>query len=285
MNIGFLGAGKVGFTLGKVFSDAGLPVTGYFSRHRESADEAAEFTHTKSYPSVSALLAESDTILFTVPDDALADVYRTVSAHDLTGKQLIHCSGAKTASSVFTGESIPYSAGSLHPLFPISDRYLSYRELPGAFFCLEGDEIFCRQWDKILQDLGCHAFTVPEEKKTQYHAACSMASNLVCGLIRGSFDLLTGCGLTEEEAKQAVWPLAKTNLEHCFREGPTDALTGPVERGDVETVAAHINTIPDPTDNLVYRTVSLKLAEMAEVRHPDRDYSEIHRTLDKESDS
>ena len=68
MKIGFIGAGKVGFSLGKFFTAGGITMTGYFSRHRESAVEAAAFTNTKSYESLATIVKESDALFLTVPD-------------------------------------------------------------------------------------------------------------------------------------------------------------------------------------------------------------------------
>ena len=146
MKIGFTGAGKVGFNLGKYFSEKGVQVTGYYSRHQESAKEAADFTNTKCYDTLEELVNESDAIFLTVPDSAISSVYEEISSFSISGKQIIHCSGAMTAANAFPGIADTGAAGfAIHPLFPFSDKYSAYKDLAGVFFCLEKRPSNCCQ--------------------------------------------------------------------------------------------------------------------------------------------
>ena len=78
MRVGFIGAGKVGVTLGKYFCQHQVEVTGYYSRSIQSAVEAAGFTATNIYADAGDLLAESDVLFFTVPDDAIVSCYEAL---------------------------------------------------------------------------------------------------------------------------------------------------------------------------------------------------------------
>ena len=89
MKIGIIGAGKVGFTLGKFFSQGGVRVTGYYSRDPDSAREAAAFTQSSFYGSLQPLIEDSDAIFITVPDK------------EITNKYICHCSGALSAAEAF----------------------------------------------------------------------------------------------------------------------------------------------------------------------------------------
>ena len=101
MKIGFIGAGKVGFSLGKFFTARGITVTGYFSRHRESAVEAAAFTNTKSYESLADIVKESDALFLTVPDGEITSIYEKLRTCSISGKQICHTSGALSAGEAF----------------------------------------------------------------------------------------------------------------------------------------------------------------------------------------
>ena len=284
MNIGFLGAGKVGFTLGRFFTEEGLPLTGYYNRHREAAEEAARFTGSAMFESMQQLVQMSDVIFFTVPDGAVIPVYRSIPKDLLAGKQLCHCSGALTAEDAFPGAAqAGASILSIHPLFPVSSKSASYRELKGAFFCLEGDTKCVHAWSERLHGFGCPTISVRAADKVRYHAACTISSNLVCALVQESLDLLAACGLSEQTALRALTPLIRSNLEHILEVGPQQALTGPVERNDTGTVAGHLKAIERRSDLDLYRAGSERLTEMAEQRHPDRDYSAMHHQLEKES--
>lgn len=282
MKIGFIGAGKVGFSLGKFLADGKVPVTGYYSRQRESAQEAAAFTGTKAYDDLEQLLTDSDALFLTVPDQAIAGVYKQLTAYDMKGKYICHCSGAMTAEEAFCGIALQGAYGfSIHPLFPISSKYESYRELSDAFFCLEAEEQskqYLCEWEKLLTSLGCRVRGIASDKKVSYHAACAIASNLVCGLLQESMELLIQCGFSKEEALSALKPLAFANLTNALAKGPTEALTGPMERGDVATVAKHLACLNEDEKGL-YLAVSQKLLEMAKRRHMDTSYEEMEQLL------
>lgn len=273
MNIGFIGAGKVGFSLGMFFARGGISVTGYYSRRPGSAQEAAQMTGTKQYESLEALVRASDALLITVPDGAISSVFQQLREFDLTGKQICHCSGTMTAREAFPGvEDTGAYYYSIHPLFPISDKYAAWRELPGAFFCLEGCGPHLPWWEDTLTGLGASVRIIPSQGKAAYHAACAVASNLVCALAKESVDLLAGCGFSQEEALTALAPLMRANLEHLIGKGPCQALTGPVERGDTATVAKHLACLPGEDARQLYRAASRELTRLAEEKHPDVDY-------------
>ena len=279
MKIGFIGAGKVGFTLGKYFAEKGMELTGYCSSSEVSARKAAEFTGSEYFENAEKLIAASDAVFLTVPDGAIKDVYHSLPHEKLKGKQLCHCSGALSSKDAFP-EINEYGAEgtSVHPLFPVSSKYDSYKAIGDAFFCIEGDR--ADEWSRILSDMGNPVRIIESDIKIKYHAACVAASNLVCGLMAESTELLTQCGFSEKEALNAIRPLAMCNTERIFATDPVTALTGPVERNDVSTVKKHLDALGERTDAEIYRSLSLKLTEMAEKRHSGADYSEMKAILD-----
>lgn len=281
MKTGFIGAGKVGCTLGKYFCENGMEITGYYSRSYSSAQFAAEFTGTAAYKGMAELLSSSDTIFITVSDGAIKSVYEQLSRLDISGKTLCHCSGAMTAREAFPDIKKHEASGcSIHPLFPVSSKTDSYKVLSGAFFCIEGDRNIAEKWRDKLRNMGNPARMISGESKSSYHAACAIMSNLVCGLAAVSVELLKNCGFTEKEALAALRPLAENNIKNIFENNPSAALTGPVERNDVGTIKKHLDCIPEGIDSEIYKCVSLKLTELAQLRHPDSDYSELIYLLD-----
>ncbi len=92
MKIGFIGAGKVGVSLGKYFSENGMEISGYISRTERSAREAAEFTGSELFLSPEQLIIGSDAVFLTVTDGAIKDTYLSLPKELLKGKQLCHCS-------------------------------------------------------------------------------------------------------------------------------------------------------------------------------------------------
>ena len=278
MKIGFIGAGKVGFSLGKYLSVNGIGLSGYYSRNLNSAEEAAEFTGSKAFSTPGELIRESTVIFITVPDGAITDVFNNIRELGISGKLICHCSGALSAGEAFPDISTSGAQGlSIHPLFPVSSKYDSYKELRNAFFCLEGDR--ADEWRDILTSLGNPVRIIDGSVKVRYHAACAISSNLVCALAAESVSLLKECGFTADEALQALRPLAMSNISKVFEAGPVSALTGPVERNDVSTVSKHLKCFGTDEERELYTAVSRKLTEVASEKHPETDYSELSKLL------
>lgn len=278
--IGFIGAGKVGVSLGKFFREGGLTVTGYCNRHREAAQAAAEFTESRCFDSAEAVAEASDAIFITVPDKEIREVYGSLRGLDLRGKKICHCSGALSAEEAFPGiEALGATGYSIHPLFPVSDKWTSYKELGSAFFCIEGTGPL-DFWKKTLEDQGARVQEISGDAKVKYHAACAFSSNLVCALADTGLKLLQECGFTETGAREALAPLALSNMKHLLEDGPVQALTGPLERGDAETVRKHLSVLGDGPERELYRAASEVLVSIAECKNPNREYGEIRRILE-----
>lgn len=283
MKTGFIGAGKVGFTLGKFFAANNIHVTGYCSRRRESAKEAAAFTGTTVYDSIGELVQDSDAVFLTVPDSAISSVFEELKEFDLTGRLICHCSGAMTAKEAFPGIRDKGAYGySIHPLFPIHSKYGTYRELAGAFFCIEGDSSYIDCLYEILKSLGLNAKVIASDVKVKYHAACTISSNLVCALVQESLNLMEACGFAESSALEALTPLIESNVRNILKEGPVRALTGPVERNDVSTVRKHLGCFPTQTEENLYRVLSRELIKVAEQKNPHISYTELKNVLNEE---
>lgn len=282
-SIGFIGAGKVGYSLGKLFAINNIPVTGYYSRHGESAKDAANFTDTKYFDSLESIVNCSDVLFLTVPDKEIGFVFQSIKDFNISNKYICHTSGALSSDDAFGNESNDYYTFSIHPLFPVSDKYNSYKELSDAFFCLEGNEEHIVYFEQLFSRLDIKTLSVAKENKIKYHAACAVASNLVCGIIKESVDLLMQCGFSESDALNAIKPLALSNIEHIFEDGLNNALTGPIERNDDSTVLKHINCFESEDDINLYKTVSKKVLEIAKNKNKNNDYSIINNLINKEN--
>ena len=278
MKIGFYGAGRVGCTLGRYFREHGLSVTGFYSRDPGHAEEAAQLTGTSRYETLESLLSENDVLFLTVSDKAIAAVVHQLTdmGEDLLkGKLLCHTSGA-ISSAVFSGTgAFGYS---IHPLLAISNKENSYRDLPQAYFTVEGDAAYLQYWLDLLSGIGLSVKAISADEKVRYHAAAVMASNLVCGLYDMASGELVKCGFTKTEAEQALKGLFLENAKGIVKNGVTAQLTGPLERGDAETVTGHLAALDEDTRN-IYRLLSGKVLDVAERKNPDRDYSAVKDLL------
>lgn len=94
--------------------------------------------------------------------------------------------------------------------------------------------------------------------------------------------LMKQCGFEEDHALKALWPLVVGNIENVCDKGLVGALTGPVERGDIGTVKKHMEVLTGSDKNL-YRLLSLKLLNLAKIKHPQEDYEELIKVLEEEN--
>ena len=140
MRAGFIGAGKVGFTLGKYLAMHGIEISGYYSRTPASAKEAAEFTQSRYYTSIEEITKDSDTLFLTVPDGTISEIWDDMRNLPIKNKNICHCSGSISSTVFFDAEDKGACAYSVHPLYAVSDRYHSYKKLRNAVFSVEGSE-------------------------------------------------------------------------------------------------------------------------------------------------
>ena len=280
LKTGFIGAGKVGFTLGKYLRTHGIEVTGYYSRNTESAGEAAQFTQTKAYEDMGLLIENCDVLFLTVPDGCITSVFEEVKKYPISGKFICHCSGALSSKDAFPEirESGAF-AFSVHPLFAVSDKYHAYEELSDVFIASEGDEDRIHELKAMLNQAGLQVQQIRPEDKTRYHCAAAIASNLVVALISKSVDMLTECGFTPENALSALTPLMTGNIRHIAEDGVINSLTGPVERGDAETVKKHLECFGSEDDKELYTLLSRLLIPVAQARNPERSYRSVKEVI------
>lgn len=293
-NIGFIGAGKVGFTLGKYFIKHGAGLSGYYSKNASSAKDAAEFTGSRQYGRLEELVASSDVLFLTVPDNSIRLVWDELLACgvNLSGKLICHASGSLSSEIFNEAGQCEVTALSLHPLFAISDKYRSFEQLHKAVFTIEGEP---GEWRDTMRNFieGCGNTVelIAAKDKPLYHAAAVVASNFLVGLSYLSSSLLEYCGFSEESAKRALLPLMEGSLKNVISQGTITALTGPVERNDCETVRKHIRALSEMEKNkveqagakeepvlnsqeavLLYQSMTRLLMEIGHSKHKETDY-------------
>lgn len=288
MQIGFVGAGRVGVSLGKYFTSKGRKVAGYYSLSPESTAWAADFTNTKQHHSLEELMGSSDMVFFTVPDDEIESVW--LKAREFATPQdgdpplgrpkrvVAHCSGIHSSHIFSDSRRHGFAAYSIHPLCAVSSREESWRGLGDALFTIEGDESRLTDVTDFFQGLGNRTRVIGAEDKPKYHAAASLASNHMTAVFALAQKLLMDCGFSEGESREELFALAAGNLANIRRQGCAPSLTGPIERGDARTVQLHLSKL-NQEERKVYLANAAILLEIARQKNPDRDYSRMSAAL------
>ena len=261
MKIGFFGAGKVAVSLGKYFKNNGLDIAGFYSKTFASTEFARDFTEPNGYSDLESFVLDCDIIFITTNDDELVNGFNEISNFDLENKIIVNTSGSYS-SSIFSNArelgAFPYS---LHPIYPFSDKETSYKNLGQAVFTLEGAEEKLSLVKALVEGCGNKVILMKGDKKT-YHLACAMASNLTLALLSLSSKYLQKVGFNEEDSIAALRPLVESNINSIFDKGFVNSLTGPVVRGDVDTIEGHLSKLNE-CDNEVYKRLSLELLDLS----------------------
>ena len=282
MKIGFIGAGKVGCSLGKYFKEHDIDVTGYFSKTKSSAQVATNLTGTIMYNDIETILKNNDTLFLTVPDNSIDKLWDYIRNLDIRNKNICHCSGSISSTAFFDAENKGASVYSIHPLCAISDKLIGYKSLKSAVFTIEGSEKNLMKMRSLFKSCGNDIFTIKTDKKALYHAGAVMCSNLVISLYSLGVKALAKSGLDQEVAKQMLMPLLKGNVKNIETLGIEKALTGPVERNDLITLKRHLQAFADNglnDESLIYNILSKELINIAQIKNCKNDYSKMKEVL------
>lgn len=278
MKVGFIGAGKVGYTLGKYLCENGIKVTGYYSKSDDSAKGASNFTNSKQYSNLKNLINDSDTIFITTPDSSISFVWNEIKKFSIQNKLICHCSGS-LSSNIFSDINKYGAYGySIHPMFPISNRFNSYKKFHEAFITIEGNISRIDQVYDLFSDLGNNVILLNNEKKDKYHLANVLVSNCILAIINIASDYLNEYGFSNDEAINALYPLIVTNINNIMDSGIINSLTGPVERNDIDTIIKHCNSI-NKEHLESYKGLSREILKIAELKNGNMDYIQIKKVL------
>ena len=265
-----VGEGRVGLSLAADLSDASgstITVVGR-SRDRPSflrdllgvtylVTRVPEASFCESLD--SQIGADGDPIvIFCVPDDDLAEVAREWSeSMDLTPSAVLHTSGVHSAQALAPWRERGVAVAAWHPLVAVAAP--SRGAFRGVWFGVDGDDVATRVGGELAEGLGGRTHVVRPEGRSHYHAAGVFASNYLVACLRIAVDSLRRA--SEDAELEALLPLAESALRNLGELGLRDGTTGPVARGDVRTVAAHLEVL-DPRRAALYRGLGLELLEL-----------------------
>lgn len=252
MRLIIVGPGRAGMSLALAAHAAGAHVVGLLGRgdisHLARQVEAQALAWDEPFP-------PADLVLLAVRDDAIASVGQRVAT--LAVGPIVHMSGVATLD-VLPGEK----RGSFHPLQTLPDPTAGSQRLAGAAVAIAGSDSTVRDRLHELADLlQMRPFVVDDDKRPLYHAAAAAASNFVVTSLAMADRLFEAAGVDPSHAR----PLTDAVVSNVYRLGPLQALTGPVARGDLATVEAHLTSIAAEAPELLpgFRAMVAETARLA----------------------
>lgn len=290
--IAIIGAGRVGTALGTLLAGRGYPIRGVVCRSLDRAREAVARIGSGTPEVEPARGAKrAGIVLVTVPDHAVVEVTKRIAAKRRfrTNDLLIHTSGALSAEALRVRGTENARCASVHPIQTVADRSGGAQTLRGAFFGVEGDPEAASAGEELVRAIGGHPLVIKPGTKGMYHAAACVASNYLVTLIDASLRMYELAGIARSDAMAALTPLLQGTLANVERLGVPWSLTGPIERGDIETVRAHLEVFAasdHPELERVYRllglhTLSVAKEKMGELSTAHQGLKELLQGIDQ----
>lgn len=266
--IGIIGTGRVGTTLAIALQHTGHTILFGATRDALSAKSllfqartGAPLIPFTDIESLCKLLQQVQVLLLTTADNAILSTSEYLATCDMlqVTRVALHTAGALTSEALAPLAALGIACGSMHPLQTFADIDTALAALPGTHFAVEGHPDAVHVATTFINNLGGQPLHLDGTARVRYHAAAVLASNAITALASVAVDTLD-----TPRALEALLPLLNGAVRALFQRGLPDALTGPIERGDIGTVKAHLAALRDRPQALdVYRSLGRVTAHLA----------------------
>ena len=244
--IGIIGGGAVGGTLARALAAAGGSVQTIMARHVNHAKALARrIPGCRAVATPDEVAAASDLVIVAVPDDAITPLAQSIPWS--AGQRIIHLSGAMSTRALSAAVERGAVVAALHPLMTftraLADAPIGeiQERLRGCVWALETvDDQLRDALRAMVEALGGRVTLLTEDDRIPYHIAGVLASNYVVALMGAAVTLWESFGADAQLAREALLPLLRASVENLATLDPSTALSGPIARGDIGTLRAHL---------------------------------------------
>ena len=267
MPVAILGCGRVGGALAIAMHEAGadaLHLTGQRAEHAAALAERLGGTH---HDTMQQAVDAAHLVIVTVPDDAIEPVVSGLgwSAHHT----VLHCCGLHTLDVLDSARAAGAAVGSLHPLMAITDPNQGAASLSGATFAIEGEGNVQALLERIVAALHGRAVSIAPEQRALYHASAMLVGGYLSALGAEAAALWQQLGLDPQDGIKALTPMMGQVAANLRAQGVPAALAGSVQRGDVGTVQAHLDTLAESSPRSLALYIALARTSLQQAREAD----------------
>ncbi len=240
--VSVVGAGRVGAVLAAALRAAGHDVVAAAGESDASRRRIQDLLPGVPVAKPTDAAKACDLLLLTVPDDTLSNVVSMLSASGAihAGQIVVHTSGRHGLAVLEPARAAGARTIALHPAMTFTGTEIDLPRLSGCVFGVTADDADHELTESLVADLGGRAMWVPEERRTLYHAGLAHGANHLVTLVTEAMEILSAAGADDPAA--TLRPLLTAALDNALEQGDA-ALTGPIVRGDVETVRAHVDDL------------------------------------------
>lgn len=266
--LNIIGCGNVGRVLGRLWAASGtFVVQDVLNRSLHSAERAVAFMRVGKAVASYEELRPVDITMITTPDNQIAECVVALTRAGLlsAGNIVFHCSGALLSTELNPAKEYGAEIASVHPIRSFADPEQAASIFAGTFCGIEGDSGAIRLLNDAFAAIGAQMVPVDAEFKSVYHAAAVFASNYLVTLLDVAEQAYMKAGIPQEMARRLMEPLVRGTVDNVFRLGPTDALTGPIARGDIATAVRQYRAVNawDERHGALYKLLGKLTADIA----------------------
>ena len=262
--VGVVGAGRVGAVLAAALASAGHDIVAAAGESDASRRRISQLLPGTANDQPAAVARACDVLLLTVPDDMLPNVVTMLSASGAIrpGQYVVHTSGRHGLAVLAPAAAVGARPVAMHPAMTFTGTALDLGRLAGCVFGLTAGPDERAFAEALVDDLGGRAMWVPEEMRTLYHAGLAHGANHLVTLVTQAMELLAAAGA--DDPAGTLRPLLTAALDNALDQGDS-ALTGPIVRGDVNTVRAHLEDVAANAPQTLTSYVALARATLDRV--------------------
>jgi predicted short-subunit dehydrogenase-like oxidoreductase (DUF2520 family) len=255
--IAVVGAGRLGTTLAERLAEARYTIDEIVARNNPqslaNARRLARKVGAKAWTFHRAKL-DADVVWFCVPDSQIAAAAADLSGRDWKNKIALHSSGVFSSDALAVLRERGASVASLHPLMTFVNK--SKPNLQGVPFAVEGDGAAVRVATRTIRNLGGNAFRIRKQDKVAYHAFVTMICPLLVSLLATSEKVASLAAISPRVARRRMMPILRQTLANYGKLGPAASFSGPIVRGDAETISRHMALLAKaPSAKRVYMSL------------------------------
>lgn len=242
VRVGLIGAGRAGTVIARALERVGHHCVAVSAVSEASRARAAQMLPSSDVLDPIAVCAAADLIIIAVPDASIAQVTDgLVAAGAITHRHLVmHLSGRHGAQVLSSAEEAGAAVFAAHPAMTLHGRAEDVFRLTECPFGITATGDAAAIAMALVYEMGGVPALIAEADRVLYHAALAHASNHSVTVIAQSMEMLERIGV--DAPGRFLTPLVSATIERVLHEGDA-ALTGPIARGDVETVRAHVDAI------------------------------------------
>jgi predicted short-subunit dehydrogenase-like oxidoreductase (DUF2520 family) len=277
-NIAIVGAGNLGTALAVALREAGYRIESVIARSLENSIARARrlARQTGARVVLDAGEVKARVLWLCVPDGEIARAAVSLAeGFQGRGKLALHSSGALGSEILEPLRRKGVAVASVHPLMTFVRG--SRPSLVGVSFAIEGDPVAVRAARAIVRDLGGESYAISQKEKNAYHAWGTFASPLLTALLATTEEVAGLAGVSKKPARERVLPILLETVKNYGKFGAAAGFSGPIVRGDVETVRRHLEALRTAA---VPRQVYVALARAALEYLPAKNKKTLRLLLD-----